>query len=219
MIEKIRNISLFDGVSEDVVDKIVQHFSSEKKCQSEALLIESGKSDKEIFFLLSGKVRLSMVSAEGVLISYRDIEPNDYFGWLSALHGGIRSTSAVALQESSFITMNADKFHAYLMQNADIRKNFFQRVGGVVERYTERVQDLTLCSSRQRVFHEIQRRFHIGGNPVNIGTHEDLASWVGVSRETVSRALSEFEKAGVLLRQDKNYFFKRDQALENLPNI
>lgn len=215
MIKKLKNFSLFDGIDESSIDKITQYFSAAQCYEAGQALMEEGGRQDHVYFLLSGKVRLSLMSAEGNSISYRDVEPNDYFGWLSAIDADLRLTSAVATEKTTLLTVSANNFQKVLLSTPQIQKNFLKRIGAVVRRYTERIKELTLYSARQRVLHEFHRLFHERGNPIQIESHEDMATWAGTTRETVTRAIRELEQEGVIERKDNDYYYNAQMAEKN----
>lgn len=203
----IREFKLFDGVNAGLVKNISHYFSDVQSCEADQYLMESGDGEDSVYFLLSGCVRLSLMSNEGHFISYKNIEPNDYFGWLSAIDGGLRITSAVVMESSTFMTVNADNFHKILLSDPKIHRNFLKRVGHVVRRYTDRIQKLTIFSARERVLAEFERLFEESGNPIQIKNHENLATWAGTTRETVTRAIKEFEKEQLIKRKNDGYHY------------
>jgi len=219
MIDIFKNINLFANVADAQIKEMSQYFSGVAQCKKGACFMEQGQEDDKIYFLLSGSVRLSLVSAEGLCVSYNDIEPYNYFGWLSAIDGNLRLTSAIANEDVSYITISANNFQRFLLADAIIRQNFMLRVAGVVRNYTKRLQVLTSDTAFNRIKLEIERRFSVSGNPVDIGTHEDFASWVGTTRETVSRAIKKLEQDGHIKKQGNMYYLERPDTNDALPCI
>ena len=77
------------------------------------------------------------------VVSYRDIEPYDYFGWLAMMDGAPRLTGAVAVTHCDLCVVSAVQFQEVLLAHPMVRRNFLSRVGGTVRRYTARIQELT----------------------------------------------------------------------------
>jgi CRP-like cAMP-binding protein len=55
---------------------------SECSYQHNELIIAHGDSDRDVFFLLAGRARVTMFSEDGREIAYRDIAPGEIFGEL-----------------------------------------------------------------------------------------------------------------------------------------
>jgi len=147
---------------------------------------------------LEGRMRITFSSLEDEIISYREIIPHDYFGWLSAIDGGPRLTAAIALEPSKAIVLKVEDFRKVILSDVHIHENFMKRVGGVLRRYTDRILELSLLSAHQRIIQELVRQFDENGNHLKILSHEDFATWTGTARETVTRTLNFLEKMALL---------------------
>lgn len=214
----LKNIPLFSCVGEAVLAEIEPYFRTRKSIGVGERLMSLGERESDVFFLMKGRVRLSLLSAKGDMISYREITPFDYFGWLSALDGLERLTEAISLEKTEVIKVSAKDFQKILLVHPSISESFMRRIGGVVRRYTERIQDLTLLSARSRIVRELSRRWDDGMTVIDIGSHEDFATWTGTTRETVSRTLAALEAEGFIEKRGTRYGLLRcmDDPDENL---
>jgi len=212
MIDYYKNNLLFHKVDENHLDTLINYFGDIQSCAKGEYLMKQGSDDSTIFLLVSGKVRLSIVSENGGHLSYNDILPNDYFGFLSYINSGDRLSSALAQDDIKFYTIQVDEFEKILMSHPQIQKNFLLRLGDVIKRYTMRIEELTFSSVSERILLEINRLYIQRGNPIQIKSHEDMASWAGTTRETVSRTMSDLEKRRIITRIGANqYEFHNDQ--------
>src|ERR1700722_9021334 len=159
MNEFFKRIQLFNGIDAKTLAQAALYFGTPKTYGTDRELMAAGAKTNDVFFLIEGKVRLSLFSPDGGLISYREVVPYDYFGWLSALDSCERLTSAIAIEPAKAFVLKAAKFQELLLSDPRIHSNFVKRVGGVVRRYTARIQELTLFSARQRIMRELDRRF------------------------------------------------------------
>jgi CRP-like cAMP-binding protein len=205
MIQMLKKISLFKDVAQGALEKLVHDFGVTRSFGAAESLMTPGDTEKDVFFLLEGKVRLSLLSPEGHLISYREIVPFDYFGWLSALDSRERLTAAVALEPVKVQIVKNERFKQFLLSDPHIFNNFMERMGGVLRRYTERIQELTLLSAQQRIIQEVARQFVDGKSSISLVSHADFATWIGTTRETVTRTLNELEKEGFIRKEGESY--------------
>ena len=169
MEKELKNIPLLVSLSDAERKELVKYFAREGSYATGESLMISGGQESDVFFLLKGKVRISLSSTHGDLISYREIMPYDYFGWLSALDGAARLTSAVALEDSTALKVTAKDFKTILLAHPAIHDNFMLRLAGVVREYTERIHGLTALSARQRILGALMRRFVDYQTPIDIG--------------------------------------------------
>lgn len=97
-------------------------------------------------------------------------------------------------------------FKNLLYTDNQLLDNFMVRIASVVRSYTERIEGLSVLSVRERIINELLRRSHKhNSDTIKLGTHEDFASWLGIKRETVTRALRELETVGTIKKTDSGY--------------
>jgi CRP/FNR family transcriptional regulator, cyclic AMP receptor protein len=161
-----------------------------------ATLIGEGTRPDLVVVLLSGRVKVTSVSGGGdeAVLAVRG--PGDLLGELSALDGQPSSATVSALDPVEALVVSAAEFRTYLQANPGV-------VLRLLELLTRRLRD----ADRKRVefgaydtvgrvasrLVELADRF---GQPTEQGvrialplTQEELAGWVGSSREAVSKAL------------------------------
>jgi CRP/FNR family cyclic AMP-dependent transcriptional regulator len=202
----LNTISLLHGVSGQTKIDAAMFFGATHLIAKDKVIITPSAQDNNVYFLQSGRVRLSLISENGVLISYRDIGPGDYFGWLSAIDGGPRATAAVAFIDTVLWPMTQDNFYRLLQLDDRIFENFLKRVGNTLRAYTARIEALTTMPAQARIEQELARRFSASEvNAIDLASHEDFASWVGATRETVTRTLRSLEDAGFIQKDRQSY--------------
>jgi CRP/FNR family cyclic AMP-dependent transcriptional regulator len=211
----LQNIPLFKGVERSTLEEIVRDLGTMHSYGVGETLMATGERKTNVFFLLQGKVRLTLLSPQGDMISYREIVPYDYFGWLSAIDDGKRLTAALATEKVKAYVVSAQRFRHLLLSDPCIHENFMHRIGGVLRRYTERIQELSLLPSPQRIIHELMRQFGESTGAIAIINHEDFATWTGTARETVTRTLGTLEKDGFIRKEGASYRLLRPLDLDS----
>jgi CRP/FNR family cyclic AMP-dependent transcriptional regulator len=73
-----------------------------------------------MYVIRGGKVELSMTGEDGEKVVVDVLEPGDFFGEMSLLDGGGRSTSAVALEELQSYSLAREEFLGLLRRRADV---------------------------------------------------------------------------------------------------
>lgn len=202
----LNTIFLFEGVDDATLDRIAPYFKTVRRVSAGTTLMTAADSTDDVFFLRSGKIRLSQLSESGEEIAYRDILAGDYFGWVSAIDGEARLKSATALEDSQITILTSAQFNEILFAHPRIHQNFMKRVAGVVRRYSERIEELTLLPARLRIMRELARRFEESSGAISIPSHEDLAGWTGTTRETVTRVLNALEEEQFIRRDHAQYY-------------
>ena len=181
------------------------------------VIMHPGEVKSDIYFVVSGHVRLQTLSEEGRCVYYRDILEGDYFGWLSAMYDQPRQIEAEACHKSQLICISKNKFMEILSTSPRAMNIFHKRLALVVRTYTDRIHDLYTESAKSRLIKEIVRLKSQSkpGQAIKFPKHEQLASQIVTSRETVTRLLKQLEAEGLILKAEDGYRIQENLKLEN----
>lgn len=170
----------------------------------EVLFFETDRSTR-VYECLSGRIRLSVAAAAGRELLL-DIElPGDVFGEVSAIDGGGRSATAVAMEPSVVIEMSGEDYLEAVRANPDLAIVSLRGLARQLRQANARIcagETETVAARTARLLLDLSERF---GRTTPTGvcsdvpiTQADLAEWLGATREATSRALSELRRAGVI---------------------
>jgi len=73
-----------------------------------------------LYVIRAGKVELSVVGEDGAKVVVDVLAPGEFFGEMSLLDGGGRSTSAVAVEEVEAYSLSREEFLGLLRRRADV---------------------------------------------------------------------------------------------------
>lgn len=160
-------------------------------------------SGHEVYFLLSGQVRITTYSAQGREVAFRDYLPGEHFGDLSAIDGQQRSADVLAMQDSQLVSMSSTQFRQLLAQEPQLAMRMLRHLTAMVRQLTERVLELSNWGVATRLHVELLRlASHIapdGSASIEPApTQAALASKISATREQVAREFSALIKSGVL---------------------
>jgi CRP-like cAMP-binding protein len=167
-------------------------------------VISHMEADRDVYFVLAGRVRATLYSHAGREVDYRDAGPGDMVGELAAIDGGPRSATVEALEPARLARLPAAAFQELVGTCPGFTAALLQHLSDQVRRLTERVFELSTLSMRDRLLRELMRLTEASG--IQDGraeirpapTHFELASRIGAYREAVSREMSALQKAGLL---------------------
>jgi CRP/FNR family transcriptional regulator, cyclic AMP receptor protein len=152
-----------------------------------------------VLILLGGHVKLTRVTEDGrdVLLAIRG--PGDLVGEQSAVDGRPRSASVVALDDVEALALTPDDFLAYVTKTPEaalyVMRLLASRLRDADGKRVEYAAQDVVGRLAGRLA-ELCERFGTpdgnGGTKIELPlTQEDLASWVGASREAAARALQQ----------------------------
>ena len=202
---RIHGIDLLSDLKGKELDNL------EKSCRwkryaAHEQIIDRQSELRDVYFVVEGRVRVVNYSMSGREITLDDVSEGGYFGELAALDSQPRSASVMALTETLVISLPPDIFLETLAKHPPLALDVMVRLAQVVRTSTDRIMDLSTLAANNRVHADLLReaRANMDGkhkariSPVPL--HNDIASRVSTTRETVSRVMSDLTRQGIVQR-------------------
>jgi CRP-like cAMP-binding protein len=167
-----------------------------------AVFGEGDRSDA-VFLVVHGRVKLNYYTDDGKEVVFSLAGPGELVGELSAIDGLPRSATAVALEDVDALVLGADDFKRFLVEYPRVALSLLETVANRLrdanrKRVAFSAQDVVGRVAQCLV--ELGERF---GEPVAGGvrialslSQQEIAGWVGGSREAVNKALNELRTRG-----------------------
>jgi TolB-like protein/CRP-like cAMP-binding protein len=192
------------------------------RCKRNQYVLRRDATDRDVYFVIDGMVRVTAVAGRGRRIIFRDLPAGEVFGEHSAIDGRARFADVLALRESLLASMAPDVFRTILANHASVRERLLCRLTGSVRELADRLLALDAQPVQRRIWVELARLARLAGVEGNRARldpapkHGDIASLVGTSREQVTRELSRLARQGVLGRESRALIVRDAGALELL---
>jgi CRP/FNR family transcriptional regulator, cyclic AMP receptor protein len=174
------------------------------------VIFSRGDTGHELYLLLEGRIRLSVITSEGRELALAHATRGDLFGEIATLDGGKRTADAMAIAASRALSLSASAL-------ADLMAIRPQIAGAVVRFLCRRLREtdhkleaIALQSIEERlarflltlVEREGSKRAGAGTAIVSLGMSQgELALLLGATRPKVNIALMALEQAGGFQRQ------------------
>ncbi len=157
--------------------------------------------------LAEGRVKIGSLTSDGKQTILAFIEPGELFGELEALDGGAREEFAEAAEKSTVVLLPAEALRSLVEQDPSLAMGVTKLIGVRRRRIERRLKSLLFRSNRQRLVSLLTELAEQYGQPstdppgVRLGiklSHQDMASVIGSTRETVTVVLGELQAEGLL---------------------
>ena len=89
----------------------------ERRYEPHQLVIEHGDDNCDVFFLLEGRIRVTLFTETGREVAYREMGRGDIFGELAGIDGKARSASIVALEPARVARLPQAQFRDFVKGN------------------------------------------------------------------------------------------------------
>jgi CRP-like cAMP-binding protein len=172
-------------------------------------ILRAGAAGDDVAVVLSGSVRLVAYGVDEREVTLALRGPGELLGEMAALAGQRRTATAVAVEEVEAGFMSAEEFRAFLHDHPDAALVLIRML---VRRLTEADRDRVDLATQDSVGRVAKRLLELSagghgtagsGNDSGAAagvelaiTQDELASWTGATRETVSRALRLMRQLG-----------------------
>ena len=195
--QELENLSGIDLLSDlDSGDlKKIEEACSFKRFADQEQVIDRQSESTDVYFVISGDVRVVNYSLSGREIALDDMAAGAYFGELAALDGEPRSASVMALSDCMIAATPQEQFLPLLEKHPSIALKVMKVLARVVRTSTDRIMDLSTLAANNRVQADLLRlaKDHVDdSNTAEISpipVHSDIASRASTTRETVARVL------------------------------
>lgn len=190
------------------------------------VLFTEGQEACAIYFLAEGRAKLSIGSAEGKTLVLRIAQPADLLGVNAALTNEPYNATAETIECCRVEVISRDDLLTLLERDKTACLNLARALGQTLNRSVEHSRMLLLSESAT----EKLARLLIGwcdevgkhtpeGIAINSGlTHEEIAQMICASRETVTRALSDFKRRQMVSLMNGTILIRNRKALETVAN-
>lgn len=158
-----------------------------------------------VLLLAKGRVKIGSFTEEGKQTILTFIEPGELFGELALMGTEEREEYAEAVEKSTVLLIPNEVMQQLLAENPTISLGITKLFGLRRQRIERRLKYLLFRSNRERLIHLLLELAEQYGQRTGAGvelriklSHQDLASIVGSTRETVTVVLGELQAEGRL---------------------
>ena len=192
----LRQVALFKPLTDEAEARRVCDLFRSRAFRVGETIFQHGDPGECMYLIRSGKVRIYLPSVDGREITVRVYGVGEVFGELSLLDGGPRTASAEAVEATQTHLLYREDFLTLLRDHFGLVQHVLSLL---VERlryttnYTQQIAFMSVPSRIAAVLLQLASEHDAGAIKI---TQQDLANYVGTTREWVNRALKEFVNRG-----------------------
>ena len=206
----LRKNRLFAKTAVDSIGD-VEHIFKMSLLPKRTLIFDQGEASRVVYLIKRGRIRISRITADGKEVTVALLGAGDIFGEES-LFGTVRTTVATCMEETLICTAQADELFALLTGNPTLALNVAEILSDRLGDASATIEDLAAAKVGERLIHFFERLSAEHGRPTEAGTllnirltHQDIASVIGSTRETVTLEIAGLIRSG-RLKHDGHYF-------------
>lgn len=196
----VKNVPFFSSLSDEEIAQIEQLIKIKQYSKDQIVLFEEDTCNY-MYFVYSGKVRVVKQNEEGREQIITIHKKNDFFGEMAILDGKTAPATIIAHEDSVIGFLTKYDFDQLLLNRDGIRAK-------IIELLCERLRDswamikiLSFDNAENRLVAVLERLRELYGVKDDRGiiicvklTHQQIANYASISRESVTRMLNRLEK-------------------------
>jgi CRP-like cAMP-binding protein len=222
IVELLGKSALFGSLSEQDRATIVGRM---RRVQFEAdqMIFSRGDPGREIYLVLEGRIRLSILSSDGRELSFAHAGPGSIFGEIATLDGGERTAGATAITRVTAMALPQRAMLDLMENNAKVAMAAVRFLCTRLRETDQRLEAIALHRIEVRLARlllsalKLQSPDATGANvPLELGMSQgELALLIGASRPKVNIALTMLQDMGAITRKGSKLVCDID-ALQNI---
>jgi CRP/FNR family transcriptional regulator/CRP/FNR family cyclic AMP-dependent transcriptional regulator len=218
-IHFLKKVSLFSELLDDDIARVAE-IASEKTHKKNEVIFHENDPGSVLFVLKSGAVKISVCDRNGKEDILKIIYPGDFFGDMSLLDGRHRSATVSAMEKSVSLIVQREHFLSLINTHPNLVMNMLATMCRRLRKTDEKIASLRFADSYGKVAKVILDLAEEHGINVDGKTVVDLnldrqafADHAGITRETATRILNEFQKSGHIMMNKRKITIMNESVL------
>lgn len=200
-MKNLPGCELFRSLSEDALAAL-RTSAWPRDVAKSASLFRQGDRPDHLFVVVKGRFKMTTVTANRIEKTLRFMEAGDPIGCAAVFRGFPYPATATAVIDSAVLSWTAGEFTDLAGQYSQLAANALALTGARAEEMLQRVREVTTEGAEQRIARAILRLYkqtRVVPGKDELAIHgQELAELSDTTLFTVSRAISEWKRDGIL---------------------
>src|SRR5271155_1400242 len=193
--------------------------------QGSILFLEKQDS-RGVFVLCEGEVKLTISSSEGKTLILRIAKPGEILGLMAVLSRKPYEVTAETLHPCQIAFVRRDDFLRFVAQHPEASQGMVRQLSSNYHGACEQLRTVGLSASAPQKLAKLLLDWSAGTEETKSGTHvkmplthEEIAEFIGSTRETVTRTLSDFRNQHLVTLKGSTLMISNRAGLETLLTV
>jgi CRP-like cAMP-binding protein len=216
----LASIPLFSGLHRDELAKFAELTRERAYPKGSVILFQDDPGDS-LFVLRQGRVKVVLIGEDGREVILGVLEPGAHFGELALIDDQPRSAHVIAMDDAQLLILRREDFRRRVEANPTVAWALLTELSRRLRRADQKIGGLVLLDVPGRIARLLLDLADEAGAPTieKPLTHQTIAQMIGASRETVSRAMKEFQDAGLIRVERRRIAVGDRDALEKRAQV
>ena len=186
-----------------------------------AILFLEKQDPRGVFVLCAGQVKLSISSSSGKTLILRIAKPGEILGLMATMSNSPYEVTAETLHPCQVAFIRREDFLRFVAKNPEAYQGLVKQLTALYSGACEQLRTVGLSASAPEKLARLLLDWSAEANDTRQGaliklplTHEEIAEFIGTTRETVTRTLSEFKSRQLVALQGSSLLISNRPGLE-----
>lgn len=191
-----------------------------------ALLFLEKQEARGVFVLCAGQVKLSISSSGGKTLILKIAKPGEILGLTATLSGSPYEVTAETLHPCQVAFVRREDFLRFIAKHPEAYQGVAKHLSALYNGACEQLRTVGLSASAPEKLARLLLDWSAGAKETKQGvqitlplTHEEIAEFIGTTRETVTRTLSEFKSRQLVALKGSTLMISNRPALEMIGGV
>jgi CRP-like cAMP-binding protein len=219
LVEVLRQAPLFSSLTRKEIDLLAQSATRAGLTRKETVFRPGSPMDA-LYLIVNGGVKVSKSSEQDIRFILDIYRPGEVIGEEGLTHSSSHDTEARPLDQATLIKLDVKALQKIMEENPRFARSCLHLIAERARLYREKVEDLIfkevpsrLAGALIKLAKNFGRRDKQGTLIAARITHQDLADYIGASRETVSLALGQMRRKKLLKMSVRKFILPDPKAL------
>ncbi|MEO6454691.1 MAG: response regulator [Ginsengibacter sp.] len=185
-------------------------------------IYKEGQRPRALYYVVSGKVKISMINDDGKEFITNLHGPGEYFGYTSILEDVNYKDEAQALEETTLMLIPREDFLQLISNDMQIAQTFIKIITKNIIEKEDGLLNLAYSSLRRKVAYgliHLLEKFKIEeDNQIVLNlSRENMAHSIGIATESLIRTLGDFKDEKLIDIQTGKIIILDENKLRSLP--
>jgi CRP-like cAMP-binding protein len=211
----LATVPLFSGIDRTELQRFADMTRERFYPRGSVILFENDPGDS-LFVVRQGRVKVVLIGEDGREVILGVLGVSDHFGELSLIDDRPRSAHVIAMDDSHLLVLRREDFRKRVEASPAVAWALLGELSRRLRRADEKIGGLVLLDVPGRIARLLlDLADESGGSTIEKRlTHQTIAQMIGASRETVSRAMKDFQEANWVTIERRRITLADRPALE-----
>ena len=211
----LATVPLFSGLDQIELQRFADLTREKFYPRGSVILFENDPGDS-LCVVRQGRVKVVLIGEDGREVILGVLGVSEHFGALSLIDDRPRSAHVIAMEDSHLLVLRREDFRKRVESSPAVAWSLLTELSRRLRRADEKIGGLVLLDVPGRIARLLlDLAAETGGDTIEKAlTHQTIAQMNGASRETVSRAMKDFQDANWVTVERRRITLSDRNALE-----